>query len=119
MTDEEIIHKYVDLSDSCLNKKDKIKLLKVLCKHKKAFSLRDEIGEFPYMEVELELNDTKPFFIKPYPIREEDKAVIDKEMHRGVLLGILIQFPSNAYPKKNHTGPKNCNRLQSLKQQNS
>ena len=41
------------------------------------------------MEVELELNDTKPFFIKPYPIREEDKAVIDKEMHRGVLLGIL------------------------------
>ena len=89
MTDEEIIHKYVDLSDSCLNKKDKIKLLKVLCKHKKAFSLKDEIGECPYMEVELELNDTKPFFIKPYPIRDEDKAVIDKEMHRGVLLGIL------------------------------
>ena len=89
MTDEEIIHKYVDLSDSYLNKKDKIKLLKVLCKHKKAFSLRDEIGECPYMEVELELNDTKPFFIKPYPIREEDKAVIDKEMRRGVLLGIL------------------------------
>ena len=89
MTDEEIIHKYVDLSDSCLNKKDKIKLLKVLCKHKKAFSLRDEIGECPYMEVELELNDTKPFFIKPYPIREEAKAVIDKEMRRGVLLGIL------------------------------
>ena len=28
MTDEEIIHKYVDLSDSCLNKKDKIKLSK-------------------------------------------------------------------------------------------
>ena len=89
MTDEEIIHKYVDLSDSCLNKKDKIKLLKVLCKHKKAFSLRDEIGECPYMEVELELNDTKSFFIKPYSIREEDKAVIDKEMRRGVLLGIL------------------------------
>ena len=103
MTDEEIIHKYVDLSDSCLSKKDKIKLLRVLCKHKKAFSLRDEIGECPYMEVELELNDTKPFFIKPYPIREEDKAVIDKEMCRGILLGILkkgLQFPSNAHPKK-------------------
>ena len=89
MTDEEIIHKYVDLSDSCLNKKDKIKLLRVLCKQKHSFSLRDEIGECPYMEVELEINGTKPFFIKPYPIREEDKAVIDKEMHRGVLLGIL------------------------------
>ena len=88
MTDEEIIHKYGDLSGSCLNKKDKIRLLRVLCKHNKAFSLRDEIGECPYMEVELELNDTKPFFIKPYPIRE-DKAVIDKEMCKGVLLGIL------------------------------
>ena len=42
----------------------------------------------PLHEVELELNDTKPFFIKPYPIREEVKAVIDKEMCRGVLLGI-------------------------------
>ena len=94
MTDEEIIHKYVDLSDSCLNKKDQIKLLRVLCKHKKAFSLRDEIGECPYREVNLELiwkflYDTKPFFIKPYPIREEDKAVIDKEICRGVLLQIL------------------------------
>ena len=36
MTDYEIIHKYVDLTESCLNKKDKIKLLRVLCKHKKA-----------------------------------------------------------------------------------
>ena len=124
MTDEEIIHKYVDLSDSCFNKKDKIKLLKVLCKHKEAFSLRDEIGECPYMGVELDLNDTKPFFIKPYPIREEDKAVIDKEMCMCITWNSqkgskFIQFPSNAYPKKNHTGPKNCNRLQSLKQQNS
>ena len=50
---------------------------------------KDEIGECPCMEVELELNDTIPFFIKPYPIREEDKVVTDKEMHRGVLLGIL------------------------------
>ena len=89
MTYDEIIHKCVDLSESCLNKKDKIKLLRVLCKHKKAFSLRDEIRECPYMEVELELNDTKPFFIKPYPVREEDKAVINKEMCRDVLLGIL------------------------------
>ena len=49
MTDDQIIHKYVDLSESCLNKKDKMKL------HKKAFPLRDEIGECPHMEVELSL----------------------------------------------------------------
>ena len=89
MTDEEIIHKYVDLSDSCLNSKQKARVYKVLCNHKKAFSLRDEIGECPYMEVELELNDKTPFFIKPYAVKEEDKELIDKEVRRGCLLGIL------------------------------
>ena len=37
MTDEEIIHKYVDLSDSCLNKKDKIKQLKVYANIRRHF----------------------------------------------------------------------------------
>ena len=52
------------------------------------------------MEVELELNDTKPFFIKPYPIREEDKAVIDKEMHRDVLLVSSYSSPVMLIPRK-------------------
>ena len=70
------------------------------------------------MELELELNDTKPLF----PIRKEDKAVIDKEMCRSVLLGILkkglssYSSPVMLIPRKSF---KNCDRLQSLKQQNS
>ena len=57
MTDEEILEKYVDLSDSDLNTAEKKSLYKVLLKYKEAFSLRDEIGLCPNMEIELELND--------------------------------------------------------------
>ena len=70
MTDKEILEKFVDLSDSDLTKKEKEQLYKVLLKYKAAFSLRDEIGLCPNMEVELELTDTSPFFIRPFPIKE-------------------------------------------------
>ena len=41
------------------------------------------------MEVELELRDETPFFIRPFPIKESDKDIVDKEMRKGCLLGIL------------------------------
>ena len=41
------------------------------------------------MEIELELNDETPFFIRPFPIKESEKDVVDKEMRKGCLLGIL------------------------------
>ena len=49
-------------------------------KHHEAFSLRDEIGECPNMEIEIELEDETPFFIRPYPIKEKEKAHVDHEM---------------------------------------
>ena len=89
MTDKEILEKFVDLSDSDLTKKEKEQLYKVLLKYIAAFSLRDEIGLCPNMEVELELTDTSPFFIRPFLIKESEKEVVDKEMRKGCLLGIL------------------------------
>ena len=89
MTDKEILEKFVELNDSDLTKKEKEQLYKVLLKYKAAFSLRDEIGLCPNMEVELELTDTSPFFIRPFPIKESEKEVVDKEMRKGCLLGIL------------------------------
>ena len=83
MTDREILEKYVDLSNSDLTKKEKEQLYKVSLKYKTAFSLRDEIGLCPNMEVELELTDTSPFFIRPFPIKESEKEVVDKEMRKG------------------------------------
>ena len=51
--------------------------------------MRDEIGLYQSMEVELELRDETPFFIRPFPIKESDKDIVDKEMRKGCLLGIL------------------------------
>ena len=61
----------------------------ILYKYKEAFSLRDEIGTCPNIEVEIEVTDKSPFFIRPYHVREEDKVVRDKEMKRLCYMGIL------------------------------
>ena len=89
MTDQEILEKYIDLSDSDLNSAEKRSLYKVLVKYKDAFSLRDEIDLCPNMEIELEFNDQTPFFIRPFPIKENEKDIVDKEMMKGCMLGIL------------------------------
>ena len=53
------------------------------------FSLRDEIGTCPFLDVHLKLKDKTPFFIRPYPMQEEQKKVIQKEMDRLEHLGII------------------------------
>ena len=89
MMDREILEKYIDLQTSCLNKEEKVEVMDMLYKYKEAFSLRDEIGTCPNIEVEIEVTDKSPFFFRPYHVREEDKAVIDKEMKRLCSMGIL------------------------------
>ena len=89
MTDGECLREYIDLSDSDITEIEKRNLYKVLYKYKKAFTLRDEIGLCQSVEVELELKDESPFFIRPFPIKESDKDIVDKEMRKGCLLGIL------------------------------
>ena len=83
MTDGECLRKYIDLSDSDITEIEKRNLYKILHKYKEAFSLRDEIGLCQSMEVELELKDESPFFIRPFPIKESDKDIVDKEMRKG------------------------------------
>ena len=53
------------------------------------FSLRDEIATCPFIEVHFKLKDETPFFVRPYPMREEQKKVIQKEMNRLEHLGII------------------------------
>ena len=89
MMDKEILEKYIDLGTSCFNKEEKLKVMDMLYKYKEAFSLWDEIGTCPNIEVEIEVTDKSPFFIRPYHMREEDKVVIDKEMKRLYYMGIL------------------------------
>ena len=49
----------------------------------------DEIGTCPFIEIHLKLEDEIPFFVRPYPMREEWKKVIQKEMDRLEHLGII------------------------------
>ena len=89
MMDREILEKYIDLRTSCLSKEERLKVMDMLYKYKEAFSLRDEIGTCPNIEVEIEVTDKSLFFIRPYHVREEDKVVIDKERKRLCYMGIL------------------------------
>ena len=43
------------------------------------------------MEVHLKLKDDTPLFVRPYPMREEQKKVIQKEMDRLEHLGIICK----------------------------
>ena len=87
MTDKEVLERYINLHNSCLNKWEKKEVKCLIYKYKDAFSLRDEIC--PNIEVEIDVMDKSPFFIRPVHVREEDKALLDKEMKRLCYLGIL------------------------------
>ena len=89
MTDEEILDKYINLRDSCLDEKERKQVMKMLYEYKDVFSLRDEIGTCPNREVNIEVMDNLPFFMQPYHVKEEDRAVLDKEMRWLCYLGIL------------------------------
>ena len=89
MTDEEILDKYINLKDSCLDKKERKQVMKMLYEYKDVFSLRDEIGTCPNIEVNIEVTDNLPLFIRPNHVKEQDRAVLDKEMRWLCYLGIL------------------------------
>ena len=63
------------------------------------FSLRDKIGTCPSIEVEIDVTDKSPLFIRPYHVGEEDKAIIDKEMKQLCYMGILKEgFSAHSSP---------------------
>ena len=89
MTDEEILRLKVPFDKSILTATEKERLIKLMLENTAAFSIRDEIGTCPYFEVKLKLRDDKPFFVRPYNIREDQKPIIQKEMDRLEKLGII------------------------------
>ena len=89
MTDREILDIYINLDNSCLTKEEKKEVRDLLYEYKDIFSLRDEIGMCPNIEVEIDVTDKTPFYIRPFNAKEEDKTILDKEMKRLCYLGIL------------------------------
>ena len=74
MTEEDILDKY-----NSLDEKERKQVMKMLYEYKYVFSLRDEIGTCPNIEVNIEVADNLPFFIQPYHVIEKDRAVLDKK----------------------------------------
>ena len=81
--------KYIDLNNTCLHEIEKEEAMDMLYKYKEAFSLRNKIGTCTNIEVEINVMEKSPFFIRPYRVREEDKKVINKKMKCLCYLGIL------------------------------
>ena len=98
-SDEKILYEKIDLSDSALSRKEKSRLMKMLIKHRDAFSLRDEIGECPNLKADIKVIDESPFFVRPFLISEKDKPFMDEQMERLVSLGILSKNSTS------HTSP--------------
>ena len=88
MTDKEILDKHIDLDNSCITESEKLQVRDMIYEYREAFSLRDEIATCPNIEIDIDVMDKTPFFIRPYHIREEDKRILDKEMKRLCYLGI-------------------------------
>ena len=68
---------------------EKEEVIEMLYKYKEAFSLRDQIGTCPNIELGIDMTDKSPIFIRTYHVSKEDKKVIYKEMKHLCYLGIL------------------------------
>ena len=62
MPEREILEKYINLDNTCLTEKEK-EVRDMLHKYKEAFSLRDEIGTCPNIEVGTDMTDKSPFLL--------------------------------------------------------
>ena len=116
MTHQEILEKYIDSDKSCLAKEEKKEVMDMLYKYRDTFSLRDEIGTCPNIKVENDVTDKSPFFTRPYHVREEGKAFIDREMKQLCYMGIFKEgFPAYSSPvmliSRKLTKDKSSNRL--------
>ena len=66
MTDKEILDKYIDLGKLCWTDSEKTEVRDMIYEYKEAFSLRDEIGTCPNIEIDIDVMDKTPFFIRPF-----------------------------------------------------
>ena len=63
MSVREILEKYINLDNTCLTEEEKNEVMDMLYKYKEAFSLRDEIGTCPNIEVGIDVMDKSSFLL--------------------------------------------------------
>ena len=89
MTDEQILEKFIDLSDSDLSSSEKDTLLKLVKQYKEAFSLRDEIGKCPNIKIDIDVVDDSPFLL--------DLFLYMKRINPSLTDTCLSWFPLESY----------------------
>ena len=62
ITDREILEKHINLDNSFLTESEKVQIRDMIYKYREAFSLRDEIGTCPNIEIDI-LSQTKHHFL--------------------------------------------------------
>ena len=80
-----MLDKYIDLYSSCLTKEERKVVIEMLCRYREAFSLTDEIGTCPSIEVDIDVTDKSPFLYDLTMSRKKIKTLIDKEMKSYVI----------------------------------
>ena len=63
MSDREILEKYINVDNTCLQEEEKKEFMNMLYKYLKVFSLRDEIGACPKIEIGIDVTDKSPFLL--------------------------------------------------------
>ena len=71
MSDREILDKYVDLDKSCLSHSEKKPVMDMLHEYKDTFSLKDETGNCPNIDVEIDLIDKSPLLLGHIMLRKK------------------------------------------------
>ena len=73
MSDRKILEKFINLDNTCLQEEEKKEVMDMLCKYKEAFSLRDEIGSYPNLEVGIDVTDKLPFLLDHITLRKKTR----------------------------------------------
>ena len=95
MPDREILEKYINLDNTCLTEEGKREVMNMLYKYKEAFSLRDEIGTCPNIEVGIDVTNKSPLISGHIMLEKMIRKYTDKEMKCLCYLWILKEefFP--------------------------
>ena len=96
LTREEVLERNLDLTGHCMTENSLKEFWKILKENTTSFALYDEVGDCPNLSVKIKLTDETPFFIRPYPVSELEKDVIDKEMAKLMKMGIL-EYGKSSY----------------------
>ena len=84
-----IIEEDIKFQNTILDENSQEIMKDLVKQHSNAFAIFGEVGEFKTMKAEIALKEHENFAIKPYPINQKYKKLVNNEVERLTQLGIL------------------------------